>query len=389
MLIDYDTIFSQKKIRKIRSKPKTTLKNYNTALLLKVNNKSFSKISNLPKGNERFNFFFSPEFENDIIFSDFCLFNKTKELCYVEDRNNISEILNVLEDTLPHSITIWTKINTKQDNFEFVCRKMCENGFIHPYIKGDFLILNRKNTKNVKNESTQNMIWNKIKSLLSNSTESCDLFARLSSDAVEYLSTLSEKGHTKNKDGSLSQKEMTGDLIIRDAIQTGNRIIYEIDVNHSSIASGEEELVNVNRTRYNFHSHPREAYIRHSVHKAWPSIVDFNGLLDLGIETIFHCVATIEGVYVMSFSKFWHSRVQDIDKEFVNKNFDIDHKKEMTPYQYVEKVNNIKLKNHPIFHLWFFEWNKATTPFKIEYAPIDGVCFVNQESFNFHKKNFS
>lgn len=386
MLIDYDVICENEKIKKFGNKPEIKLKNYKIGLLLKVRNDIYKKISTISKGENRLNFFFSPEFEKGILFQSFCFYNKKKELCFIEADDSLEKNLKIIEDILPLSTTIWTKIDIKKGNFELICQKICKNDFVHPYIKENFLIVNKKNKNR---NSNPNLVSNKIHNLLSNSSDNCHFYAKLSTEAVEYLKTLSEKGHTKNKDGSSSQKELTGDLIIKDANKVKNKIVYEIDVNHSSVASGEEELVNVNRTRYNFHSHPREAYVRHSVHKAWPSIVDFNGLLDLGIETIFHCVATIEGVYIMSFSKYWHSRIADIDKSFVDKNFDIDHKKNMTPSEYVSKINDIKLDNHPIFHLWFFEWNKATTLFEIEYSPIDGICFQNQESIDFHKKNFS
>lgn len=392
MMIDYDNIIEGKgKDRKIRNviKPSHIPKNYTLGLVVEVPSKEYQKISSLPKGEKRVDYLFSNNFENSILFHSFCFYNKKKGLCLIEfeSKSNLEKLLFSLRQTMADALIIWIKVNIQNSNFDSIVKQLCQVGFKHPYIKNNQLIMYKKNKES--DNQASNFVLNKIQNLLQNEADSCHLYARLTNDAIEYLSTTSEKGFTKNKDGSSSQKEMTGELILKNAVNEKDKIIYEIDVNHGSVVSGEEELVDVNRTRYNFHSHPREAYVRHSVHKAWPSIVDFIGFFSLGSDTIFHCVATIEGVYIMSFGKYWHTKLKEISKSFIEKNYDFDHKENMTPLQYVEKVNNIKYKNYPIFKLWFFKWNEASTPFKIDYSPIEGVCFVNQESFEFHKKNFS
>ena len=68
--------------------------------------------------------------------------------------------------------------------------------------------------------------------------------------------------------------------------------------NPNSLISGIEEEVDAVLNRYNFHTHPREAYIRNNVVKGWPSAQDYLGFIDLDGNTIFHSVITLEGVYI-------------------------------------------------------------------------------------------
>lgn len=379
MLVDCDFLT---KYKPIDNKPINIPKNYKLGLLLKVAEHNYQKLCSCQKGEQRVNYFLNPEFQNNILFSCFCFYDKKKELCMIEDKQNLFLILSIIRDTLPSTTIIWTKIDV--DNKALI-DEFINNGFENPYIKDNKLVLFKKNKNSVSNQS---LVSNKIKNLKTNSTH-CHLYVRLSEEAVSFLKSLSDKGYSKNKDGSSSQKELSGDLVMKDAIQVNNDIVYIIDINHSSIASGEEEEVKVGLTRYNFHSHPRQAYIRHSVHKAWPSVIDFKGCITLGVRTIFHCVATIEGLYIISFNKYWHSKVHELSSSFIEENFNIHPGDNMSPQEYVSRVNNITKDNHPIFKLYFLTWDYATTPLEIEYSPIEGICFVNQESIDFHKKNFS
>ena len=58
MLIDYDVICENEKIKKFGNKPEIKLKNYKIGLLLKVRNDIYKKISTISKGENRLNFFF-------------------------------------------------------------------------------------------------------------------------------------------------------------------------------------------------------------------------------------------------------------------------------------------------------------------------------------------
>ena len=150
-------------------------------------------------------------------------------------------------------------------------------------------------------------------------------------------------------------------------VKNSDKLLYIIDVNKDSVKSGEEEAVSVSATRYNFHSHPEEAYIRHSVDNAWPSLTDYIGYFKLGNNTIFHCIASLEGVYILSFSPYWVKRLNELNEKIIKKKYDIESEDDYTPSQYVKKVNEILYKNQPIFNLKYFPWKKANTPFEISF----------------------
>jgi hypothetical protein len=196
---------------------------------------------------------------------------------------------------------------------------------------------------------------------------------------VEFLRKTSKMGITMNKNGKKSQKELTGELYVKEVVKDTNGFVYIIDINKNSITSGEEENVNVSPTRYNFHSHPHEAYVRHSVDKAWPSQTDYLGYHKLGQNTIFHCVATLEGVYILSFGAYWGSHLKDVSRSFIGKHYDIDHKEKYTPEEYVEKINSIMYKGKPIYELRYFPWEKAGSVFEAYFPQINSSCLMSQK----------
>lgn len=361
-----------------------TIKNTkNIALIVVIPNSILKQLENIPKGEKRVDFINSSLFVSNIKAYCICEYLQNKNLCiiYCNTNDNLSDYISTLEKTFLPDTRLIARIERGIERSELITSTLIENGFHNPYKIKDTLILSRKCKNNFNNPS---LVRNKIKHMNENK-ESCETTYKLSKKAIKYLKEACKNGHTKNKDGSISQKEMTGELYLKDAIDKNNKIIHIIDIDERSINSGEEENINVHPTRYNFHSHPEEAYVRHSVTKAWPSILDYLGYLKLGKNTIFHCIASLEGVYIMSFTKEWASNLKDVNQNFVKKNFDINHRKHYSPKEYVNHVNSIKYKEYPIFKLWFFKWNEAETPFKVNFSKIEDACLVNQESVEIHK----
>jgi hypothetical protein len=216
-----------------------------------------------------------------------------------------------------------------------------------------------------------------------NNGQSCYLFAKLSPRAIGFLKEAPKIGISVEGN---SQKELTGELYVKDVIHENGKFIYIIDIDKNSIESGSQENVDVSATRYNFHSHPHEAYVRHSVEKAWPSVTDYLGYYKLGNNTIFHCVATLEGVYVLSFSPHWGSKLKKVSGKFIDKNFEIDHKEPYTPEEYVQKVNGILYKGHPIFEVKYFPWQNVDSVFKVFYAQTGSSCLPSEQIVEKYKK---
>lgn len=310
--------------------------------------------------------------------SFFIFYNSSRKICILPEKisRNIREILPLLFSTFSNDSYLW--ICTNNPDFYTI---LAQNGFNSPYISDRMpggteipisVCLSRMNIPTEKYDviSTLNKIHDLLSHECTDDSCSCVLRAQFSTKALSFLQQASKMGNNR---------EIGGELHTHQVIRDEKGSIYIVDVNENNLSSGEEEDVNIESTRYNFHSHPEEAYIRHSVHKAWPSLTDFLGYLKLGHRTIFHCVATLEGLYIMSFSPYWSDKTEKIPVDFVRKNYHVERKKEITSEDFCKKVNSITLENSPIFHVQYFPWEYAGYPFTIYYAKTNGACIPTEK----------
>lgn len=308
----------------------------------------------------------------------FVIYFSDQNTCLVhsECSDDIEKILPALFSGFPRKTKLQVQIKLNSKNFLKILKNFSKVGFRFPYLqKQNNLVLTRYNTPTEKYNSTH--ILTKISYILEqhkNNKDHCTINVRLSEQALRFLRKASKIGITVDNNGKKSQKELTGELVVSAVKKEQGKIIYIIGLDEGSVQSGEEENVDVAGTRYNFHSHPEEAYVRHSVDKAWPSVTDYLGYLQLGNNTIFHCVAALEGIYVLSFSPYWVNRLSEVSRKFIDKNYHIDHKAKYTPKEYIEKVNKILYRNHPIYLVKFFEWKNAGKVFSVSYKQLGGTC---------------
>lgn len=334
------------------------------------------------------------------------LYNNKKNIC-IKDPNSTEHLPEVLESVstfLPKDSILWVPIDIARSDFVKVANTFVTNGFGNPYINTlsphskkipPSVCLSMENKNAEKNPQ---MALNKVYDVLQqykNNQGVCFINVKLTKEAVKFLKNTCFSGFKKSKNGKKSQKELTGELYVENVVPENGKFVYVININKSSVKAGKNEAVDVEPHRYNFHSHPEQAYVRHSVEKAWPSVVDFLGYLQLGKNTIFHCVASIEGLYVLSFTPYWSQRLDKVDKNvkrFVDKKFEIDHKEPHTPKEYTEIVNNIKYKpkgekeGHAIFHVDFFKWKNAGNVFSVFFPQIGSSCLVSQKIVDKYRK---
>ena len=250
-----------------------------------------------------------------------------------------------------------------------------------------------RKTKSTRRKSTKKSPTRKTKSTrrksyrkksAHGSTKYCVIKCRLSAKTIKELRKLCEEpeenGTQKEKASNMSAIKMS----------TGN--IYKIEINHDSMIKGDEIGVDIVPGLYNFHSHPRNAYKIYDVKLGWPSGQDYIGFLLAFVEddTIFHIVASLEGVYIISIHKDWFSKkkfTQEIG-DFVNKNYTFSYKEGDTISSYLAKINNIKYKGSDrIFILKFLPWEKADDIFTVTYAKKYDKCFTcDKEKKKYEKK---
>jgi ribosomal protein S6E (S10) len=288
--------------------------------------------------------------------------------------------------------TIWIGVDVRNiSKYEDILVKC---GFSNPYIckksvlgytfQGFGVGMYKKNIGNDKIDvlSNKNEITYVMNQFRSNKNK-CGISSRFTTRTINKFKKLPYIGFTKNKDGSKSQKEIGGNLVVNNIVKIEGKIVYIMDIDNNSIDLGENEEVSLNGTRYNFHSHPKEAYDRHGVTKGWPSSHDYIGFTDL-VETIYHCVVTIEGVYVISFNKEWKGK---IDKKFIEKRYSINQSDPMSPTEYAKKINGIIYKKKsPIFSVKYISWENCSDIFTIYYSH-DGVsCIPTEKSYIEYEK---
>jgi hypothetical protein len=355
-------------------------KNNGTINILKI--KDYEKLVSLPYGEERKIFFLNTKNEEFTVIYDI-----KKKMCIIPYKcfNFLKEICQI-----PDISIFYTEIPV--DDYK-LSEYFLKEGFRNPYIVKENLVLTRdcqiisgicKTSLDIKS------VRNKINFLITKQHKSpnCFITVKITPITLKKLKEMSEGVKSTNsrvnpQNGRVNpQTEMTGELILKEV----QKDVFILDLEMASVSSGSEENVDVDPVRYNFHSHPKEAYIRHSVHKAWPSQTDFLGFFQLGKNTIFHIVATLEGLYIISFSKFWGDNLRKIDKNFIRNNYDINHALRMTPEEFANKVNNINYKGKGnIFDLKFFNWKDAGKEFTVFYPSHNKTCLVSQESVEKYK----
>lgn len=406
ILIDCNKIEKCDKLKsKLKPQP-SKIKNFSIGLILVIPTIYYQKLCEIKDKKRRIDYLNSSDFVNNIIDHCYIMCNNKRKICVLnyDCYKILDDILSALFTGFPSESIIWVKIDLTEQNFSQILDKFISEGFCHPYITSFIPLVNTQNKtgvallrKNVNSDNNQPMkTLNKVLHIMQNykkEMDFCHMNAMFSKNAIKFLKDASETGGIV-EDGK-KQRELTGELKIKNVIKLKKhkkpQFVYVIDINKKSVSSGEEENVDVSATRYNFHSHPKDAYINHSVENAWPSATDYLGCKKLGIRTIFHCVTTLEGLYIISINPYWGKRLKNVDEKFIIENYNINHKENLTPEEYVEKINKILYKNNtPIYKLLFLRWKNADKVFDISFSPTENnekSCLVSEEIYE-NYKNF-
>ena len=350
----------------------------NIGVILIIKDTEYNKILKKPLGKERIKYIKSEEFYNSIIDIYYIIYNVEKKICEIRETisnyDHLSAVILAINRFLPKDIMIWIGIIDK-DYENYV-----KLGFREPYITNTSplkKIYNKKGVAFFKSNVLdiyidKKFVMNNIDYIKKNNiSENCIIYARFTKSAINFL---------KKINNPESKTELSGALIVKNIVNKNGRNIFELTEDPQSVKSGMEEEVDAVWSRYNFHTHPKQAYINHNVTNGWPSCQDYIGFIDLRGETIFHTVVTLEGLYIISFSSYWVNNISKISKKFVIKNYDIDHKRNISFKRYVEIVNNIKYKGFPLFVVKYMEWKNTYDIFPAFYSKIKDTCIATEQS---------
>lgn len=424
LLIDYNIIKKNMNIltsftKKLRL-PDTS---YSIGIILIITKKQLEKLNLLPKGIQKINYLNDTIFINSIIEIHYIIYNDITKICELLDIINDGDILSIIMSSLlfyfSSDTMIWTRIT--ENNYQIYINE----GFNEPFLCGKtplntpisfdkYLICmyKRNISLNTKYLTTKDDL---LKTVENFKYPVCVIKIKFIEDTLLFLKQLCINGEIMKKNGKILQKEISGSLNLTIDREITDDLVYNIEINKESIIIGKKETVSIAESRYNFHSHPKQAYIRHDVIDGHPSAQDFLGYLQAikKYRTVFHCVSTLEGIYIISLQEYWCDKFKTISESFILKKFDIDHLKNSHNHnhkiekqisghncskcsdkhnKYIDKVNTISFKNKPIFIVKFLRWKQTditTEQFTI-FSPKIGVnCFVTDESYKLYKKFYN
>jgi hypothetical protein len=387
LLIDFNAVVAPNaldrlmlKIKKVPSTDKVL------GLVLLISEDALQGLVKQCPGLPRINHLNSDEFVRAIRGWAFLVVDKAKGLCEIVDLQGppetAAEVVESAMSGFPNNFLLVRRVPLGDRES---LKSLAEAGFRNPCLGDGNLTLSRPNALVHGNAMAD------IEYTLRQLPEGkCGVVARLSKDAVRHLKQFCTTGSTLNKNGTITQKEMAGRLVVRNVTPD---LVHVMDIDHKSMLSGDEEGVSVAPGLYNFHSHPKEAYVRNEVKFGWPSCQDYIGFVAAHIQngTIFHLVTTIEGVYIISITKEsvgdasnWGDRLE----KFIEDNFDIRSRDDKTVAWYIRKVNAMRFqpstggRGLQFFSVTHFGWDSARTKFRAAFAKQGDNCFANEDTLD-------
>lgn len=201
-----------------------------------------------------------------------------------------------------------------------------------------------------------------------NKSNKCTIHIQLTDDTIKLFKSLLNKN-----------VEFGGELQLSKIHKKNNNIIYVLENNR--LKKGESNEIQLNTSRFTFHTHPKNLYKYYNVKYGWPSLDDFLAFIDLD-NTILHFVISVEGIYTISYNKKWTGNIK---KNFIKNNYNVDKENNtFTPEKYTKYINNIFYKKKPIFYVKYIPWNKATLIYSINYPKDkEHCCIPSQSTYNF------
>lgn len=367
-----------KKLLEISGTPPKT--SYDIGIVYIIPQQNYDK---LVISNDKISYISSKTFIDSITDSYFIIYNKEKNLCeirgHIVNPKHLNEILKSINIYMPNNTTIWAGIIPTNSSDYYI-----KAGFDNPHIvdhsplkhkfNGSGIAFSKKNTTTKVSEDT---VRNKLIYAATQTGDICNIEARFTHQSVKHLKKINEMK---------SGKEQAGSLIISKVVKNNGKLIFEFSPDPNSLETGENEEVDAVWNRYNFHTHPKKAYENHGVTRGWPSSQDYVGFLQLDNHTIFHTVVTLEGIYIISLSPEWSGDIKKVDKKYVLKHYDIDHKDKLTFNEYVKKINSKKYKGKSqLFVVYFLSWKNATKTFPVYYSKTGDKCLVTEDNFKIYK----
>lgn len=314
-------------------------------------------------------------------------------IIFYNDYFTLKILINSFDELIRKNVLYFSLDNLKEKNIKMLA-KLGFNDFnvISPITKkkGIFLIKNRENSFKDRNF---NILWGKLilYQQLKNS-QSCYFHVRISKKSKNILKEMVNTGGIKiNKNGKLSQKEISGCFYIRDADckeRTDCKEVptFKFSLDETLIKYNKDEDAEIAPCKYNFHTHPFSAYINNDAKYAWPSCSDYKAFIlsFYKYQTFFHILASLEGIYIISINESWiNSKIllNNDTIKYIEGNYDLIKERNIyTPLEYIKLVNNYSYKGKnaifQVFYLSYEKNRKNNEKLKIFFYKKNGQCII-------------
>jgi hypothetical protein len=384
---------------------------------------------------------------------DVCLHNK-----FISKGGIGTIFMNIIMDSIlinfPNNTIIWAGVDIRNQNFTKVISLYAKVGFEKPFVAfkdpfgndyskslvHGFVSLQRENdyvdptdidrkgtidetlymlqqyAKVTKRGDINLSSINEVKKGIDSDTKFkkagtfCTIQAKFDIPFANWLSKLPMAASTLNQNGTVTQKEVGGAFWL-DTPVIGSDGLYMWNIywyKEKGINATREESVDMVIGRYNFHTHPREAYINHKVFIGFPSGQDYYAFLTATIKdsTVFHCVITLEGVYVISLLPFWANNMSELsqlitnggDELYQHVKYQFEIPKVIPPGQkaiqaarnYPSIIRKMELftGKPPVYNSEFLSWGdiKSGKAINVAYPVIYSQCFATERSMEAVRK---
>lgn len=351
--------------------------------VLVIPDEMYDKLVKLEQGvNGRMKLINSDTFLKGVIKKSYISYCRKKNVCeFINWYGHLEHAVISTNGSIKTDTILWANCPMDDVNLDKYIDEMIAMGFESPYIcnsspnstksqkdtlcmfkrAGDVpKIIDKKHVYYIINE------FRKYKTF-------CGLKLKFDKKTIKYLHKLPLIGKTRNKNGSITQKEIAGALYI-------DQVKNKISIHDKSITIGKEEGVDVTNASFNFHSHPKEAYINHNTDIGYPSSQDYLGYLEsyLNSGTIFHAVSTIEGLYIMSIHVNYvnNKKLLKSVKHEIIKKYKIPFNTTSTPYTYLKIIEKIE---PAIFNVSFFTWDELLNgaEVSVHFNKVGMNCFTD------------
>lgn len=368
ILIDVDDIIINNRLYNLMNRLSFTnvdnRQEYRRAIVVGVFPDVLRQLNDL-QSSERLQYINSDQF----IFNTHALLLCNGDLCEIYHMSDLGMIPFLIRSVNPNA-TFWISVNSTNT---YLINELVSQGFTSPFtckispfhnsVSDDTICLLRPPQALTHDVDK---VMNDIKHVLHQQKRGiCNITIQFTPNTIEYLRRIPMQNGT----------EIAGALQIIGNRRIQNKIIYNIEVNHNTVVEGEDELVRVLNDKYNFHTHPRDAYIRQGVNHAWPSDHDFLGFLKAVFysNSVFHVVVTLEGVYIISISPEYSGNINKLksQQEYISHAYQIPHDSFKTPEEYISHVNQLK-----VFNVEYLSWKNSIRPFTVYYPKNNGSCLV-------------